>query len=252
MLMAPGSAPTRRRQRVFVGDLQGCADELEDLLEALAYDPACHELFFVGDLVNRGPASARVLRRVMELGAGSVLGNHDLHLLAVDRRKRKPKASDTFRDVLEAPDRDVLLQWLRTRPLALVWDDAVLVHAGLHPSWSDPRTVAAPIEAAIARGEVPRGDSNLDFLVEVRHCDADGNRPLDDDDPGAEFAPWDHHYEGHRTVVCGHWAARGLVRTERVCSLDTGCVWGGALTAWIFEDDRFVSVPARKAYQGIT
>jgi len=249
--MAPERASTRRRQRVFVGDLQGCADELEDLLEALAYDPARHELFFVGDLVNRGPASARVLRRVMELGAGSVLGNHDLHLLAAARGERTLHASDTFRDVLEASDRDALLQWLRMRPLVEVWDDAVLVHAGLHPRWSDPRTVAAPIEAAIASGEIPHGDADLDFLVEVRHCDADGNRPLDENDPGSEFAPWDHHYEGRRTVVCGHWAARGLVRTGRVCSLDTGCVWGGALTAWIFEEDRFVSIPARAAYQGI-
>jgi bis(5'-nucleosyl)-tetraphosphatase (symmetrical) len=234
-----------------VGDLQGCADEFEDLLEALAYDPARHELFLVGDLVNRGPASARVLRRVMELDAGSVLGNHDVHLLAVARKERPLGASDTFQDVLEAPDRDVLLQWLGTRPLVGVWDDAALVHAGLHPRWSDPRAVAAPIEAAIASGEIPHGDADLDFLVNVRHCDAEGNRPRDDGDPGAEFAPWDRHYEGRRTVVCGHWAARGFMRTERVCSLDTGCVWGGALTAWIFEEDRFVSVPARAAYQEI-
>jgi bis(5'-nucleosyl)-tetraphosphatase (symmetrical) len=226
--MPPGSASTRRRRRVFIGDLQGCADELEDLLEALAYDPTRHELFFVGDLVNRGPASARVLRRVMDLGA-----------------------SDTFQDVLEASDRDVLLQWLRIRPLVEAWDDAVLVHAGLHPRWGDPRTVAAPIEAAIASGEIPHGDADLDFLVEVRHCDADGNRPRDESNPGPRFAPWDRHYEGRRTVVCGHWAARGFVRTERVCSLDTGCVWGGALTAWIFEEDRFVSVPARASYQEI-
>jgi bis(5'-nucleosyl)-tetraphosphatase (symmetrical) len=249
--MTPGKASTRPRQRVFVGDLQGCADELEDLLGALAYDPARHELFFVGDLVNRGPASARALRRVMELGAGSVLGNHDLHLLAVAGRQQPLHAIDTFQDVLEAPDRDGLLRWLRTRPLVEVWDDVVLVHAGLHPRWIAPRSVAAPIEAAIANGEIPQGDEVLDFLVEVRYCDADGNRPPDDDDPGPEFAPWDHHYAGRRTVVCGHWAARGFVRTERVCSLDTGCVWGGALTAWVFEEDRFVSVPARAAYQRI-
>jgi bis(5'-nucleosyl)-tetraphosphatase (symmetrical) len=249
--MAPGRASKRRRHRVFVGDLQGCADELEDLLEALPYDPERHELFFVGDLVNRGPASARALRRVMELCAGSVLGNHDLHLLAVAAGERPQSPSDTFQDVLEAPDRDVLLQWLRTRPLVEVWDDAVLVHAGLHPRWIDPRAVAAPIEAAIASGAIPDGDSDLDFLVGVRHCDAKGYRPLDDLDPGAEFTPWDRHYEGQRVVVCGHWAARGFVRTQHVCSLDTGCVWGGALTAWIFEEDRFVSVPARAAYQEI-
>jgi bis(5'-nucleosyl)-tetraphosphatase (symmetrical) len=221
------------------------------LLEALAYDPTRHELLFVGDLVNRGPASVRVLRRVMDLGAGSVLGNHDLHLLEVAHGKRPLHASDTFQDVLEASDRDVLLEWLRTRPLVEVWDDAVLVHAGLHPRWDDPRTVAAPIEDAIARGEIPHGNADLDFLVEVRHCDADGNRPSDESNPGPRFAPWDRYYEGRRMVICGHWAARGFLRTERVCSLDTGCVWGGALTAWIFEEDRFVSVPAHACYQEI-
>jgi bis(5'-nucleosyl)-tetraphosphatase (symmetrical) len=239
------------RLRVFIGDLQGCADELEDLLAAFAYDPARHDLWFVGDLVNRGPASARALRRVMELSAGSVLGNHDLHLLAAARSQRPPSADATFQDVLDAPDRADLLHWLETRSLVEVWDDAVLVHAGLHPRWRDPRAVAAPLEQAIARGEIPRGDPDLDFLVSVRHCDADGNRPADDAKPGAAFAPWDRHYAGHRTVICGHWAARGLVRTERVCSLDSGCVWGGSLTAWIFEEDRFVSVPARAVHRGI-
>jgi len=237
--------------RVFVGDLQGCADELEDLLAALAYDPACHELWFVGDLVNRGPASARALRRVMQLGAGSVLGNHDLHLLAVARSEHPLSPGDTFQDVLEAPDRDVLLHWLGTRSLVEVWDDAVLVHAGLNPRWRDLRAVAAPLEAAIARGEIPHGDPDLDFLVNVRHCGADGDRPLDDSDPGPAFAPWDRHYEGRRTVISGHWAARGFVKTEHLCSLDSGCVWGGSLTAWIFEEDRFVSVPARATHQEI-
>jgi bis(5'-nucleosyl)-tetraphosphatase (symmetrical) len=249
--MAHRRASSRRRGRVFVGDVQGCADELEDLLAALAYDPARHELWFVGDLVNRGPASARVLRRVMQLGAGTVLGNHDLHLLAVARSQRSLHASDTFHDVLEAKDRAVLLDWLETRSLVEVWEDAVLVHAGLHPCWGDPRAVAATLEAAIARGEVPFGDPDLDFLVRVRHCDVDGNRPRDDRTPGAAFAPWDCHYTGRRTVICGHWAARGFMRTERVCSLDSGCVWGGALTAWIFEEGRFVSVPARARYQEI-
>jgi bis(5'-nucleosyl)-tetraphosphatase (symmetrical) len=248
--MAPARVSTRR-QRVFIGDLQGCADELEDLLAALAYDPARHELWFVGDLVNRGPASARALRRAMELGAGSVLGNHDLHLLAVDRGEHPIYASDTFHDVLDAPDRDVLLHWLRTRPLVEVWDDAVLVHAGLHPRWRDLRAVAAPLEAAIARGEIPHGDPDLDFLVNVRRCDADGNRPRGDWNAGEEFAPWDRHYAGPRTAICGHWASRGFVRAGRVCSLDSGCVWGGALTAWILEEDRFVSVPARATYQEI-
>jgi bis(5'-nucleosyl)-tetraphosphatase (symmetrical) len=232
-----------------VGDVQGCADELEDLLEALPFDPSCDALFCVGDLVNRGPASARVLRRLIGLGADSVLGNHDLHLLRVAAGLRPPGAGDALEDVLGAPDREALLVWLRSRPLVRAWDDVVLVHAGLHPRWSDPRAVAAPLEERIARGEIPERDADLDFLVNVRHCDAAGRRPADDRDPGPAFAPWDRHYRGSRLVVCGHWAARGLVIGERVRALDTGCVWGGRLTAWVAEEDRICSVPARRVYR---
>jgi bis(5'-nucleosyl)-tetraphosphatase (symmetrical) len=151
--------------------------------------------------------------------------------------------------VLEAPDRDELMAWVRRRPLVVTWDDLVLVHAGLHPRWDDPAAVARPLEAAIASGDLRPGDEDLAFFLLVRHCDAEGRRPDDDVDPPPGFAPWDRHYRGTRPVVCGHWAARGLVRTDRVRSLDSGCVWGGRLTAWIAEEDRFVSVPARRAYQ---
>lgn len=243
---------SRSRVRVFVGDIQGCADELDDLLEQLQYDPEQHELWCVGDLVNRGPASARTLRRMIDVGAHCVLGNHDLHLLAAAASGRALRPRDTFGDVLTAPDREALLAWLRARPLLRLWEDVALVHAGLHPRWSDPGAIAAPLEAAIARGEIPEGDPDLSFLVSVRHCDANGNRPRDDLEPGEGFAPWDHWYAGKRTVVCGHWAARGLVRRNRICSLDTGCVWGGALTAWVYEEDRYVSVPARAVYQRIS
>lgn len=234
-------------QRVFIGDLQGCADELEDLLAALPYDRARHELHFAGDLVNRGPASARALRRVIELGGDSVLGNHDLHLLAVAAGKRKQRDGDTLDDVLAAPDRDELLSWLRRQALVRTWDDLILVHGGLHPQWPDPKAIVAPLEARIARGELPLDDPDLRFLTRVRYCSADGQlSPADK--PGPGFKPWDAFYHGARMVVCGHWAQRGLVRTERVRGLDTGCVWGGKLTAWIAEEDRFVSVPARRLY----
>jgi bis(5'-nucleosyl)-tetraphosphatase (symmetrical) len=247
---ARAAAPSRTgRRRVFVGDVQGCADELDDLLCTLPFDPALHELFFVGDLVNRGPASARVLRRAIELGAGSVLGNHDLHLLGVARGERSLRADDTLVDVLEAPDRERLLGWLVRRPLVVAWDDLLLVHAGLHPAWDDPVAVARGLEARIARGELPWDDDALRFLVSVRHCDASGARPRDEDHPGAGFAPWDSFYRGERLVVCGHWAARGVVRGTRLRALDSGCVWGGRLTAWVAEEDRLVSVPARRAWQ---
>ncbi len=240
------SGPSRR---IFVGDVQGCADELDDLLEALACDPARDALWFAGDLVNRGPFSLRALRRAVELGAGAVLGNHDLHLLAVAAGRRRESPSDTFGDVLAAPDRDALLAWLRERPLIHEWRDVVLVHAGLSPRWTDLAAVAGPLEARIAAGELPCGDPDLDFLLNVRHCDAAGARPAREDPPPPGYAPWDRYYLGLRTVVCGHWAARGALREGRLRALDSGCVWGGALTAWIAEEDRFVQVPARAVYR---
>jgi len=247
------------RQRVFIGDLQGCADELEDLLEAFGHDPKAHELWFAGDLVNRGPASARALRRVIELGANSVLGNHDLHLLAAAAGVRRASARDTFDDILQAPDREELLAWLRSRPLVREWNDIWLVHAGLRPAWTDPRAVAAPLEQALRRGDLPLRDPDLAFLTRVRHCDAQGVRPgqhsgaTEPDEapaiPVRQFAPWNVHYRGVRTVVCGHWAARGLVIEDRLRALDSGCVWGKRLTAWLADEDRIVSVPARRQYQ---
>lgn len=234
---------------MFIGDVQGCADELEDLLAALAYDASRLALYFVGDLVNRGPASARVLRRVIELGAGTVLGNHDLHLLAAAAGRRTPRPDDTLQDVLEAPDREALLAWLRRQPLVRTWDDIVLVHAGIHPHWRDPKAVASRLERAIAAGELPLDDPDLRFLIRVRHCNAAGVPAPTGDSPGPEWRPWDDFYRGERLVVCGHWAQRGLVRKERLRAIDTGCVWGGRLTAWIAEDDRIVSVPARRRYR---
>jgi bis(5'-nucleosyl)-tetraphosphatase (symmetrical) len=237
------------RTRIFVGDVQGCARELDALLEALDFDAARSELWFAGDLVNRGPDSLGALRRARELGARSVLGNHDLHLLGLAAGTRKARPDDTLDDVLAAPDRDALLDWLRQQPLVRVWDDVVLVHAGLHPDWDDPQAIARPLEARIRAGNIPWDDPELSFLTRVRHCDARGRRPADDTNPPAGFAPWDHFYRGRRTVVCGHWAQRGLVRSERIRGIDTGCVWGGALTGWIAEPDRIVSVPALRRYQ---
>jgi len=239
-------------QRVFIGDLQGCADELEDLLAALPYDPQRHTLWFTGDLVNRGPASLRALRRVIELGADSVLGNHDVHLLAAAAGRRTPKPSDTIDDVLAAPDREALLDWVRHRPLIKTWDDILLVHAGIRPEWDDPERIARALEARIAAGELPLDDPDLRFLTTVRHLTDDGEQVETDATGISDSAPWDHFYLGDRTVVCGHWAARGLVVKERLRALDSGCVWGGKLTAWIAEEDRIISVPARRTYAART
>jgi len=250
--MSSQDVDSHARRRVFIGDIQGCADEFDDLLDAVAFDPATDAIFAVGDLVNRGPDSARVLRRMIELGADSVLGNHDLHLLGCAVGIRKPRRGDTLTNVLDAPDCESLLDWLRRRPLLRIWDDVIAVHAGLHPAWQDVAAVAQPLERAIRAGTLPLQDADLRFLTSVRHCNAAGERPADDQRPGPEFRPWDDFYRGERTVVFGHWAVRGLVVRARVRGLDTGCVWGGALSAWIAEEDRIVSVPARRAYKAFT
>lgn len=238
------------RLRVFVGDVHGCADELDDLLAALSYDPAAHDLWFVGDLVNRGPESLRAVRRVRQLGAGCVVGNHDLHALARWRGVRGAKRLDTLGELLAAPDAAELMGWLASLPALALWPDVVLVHAGLHPHWRDPEAVAREARAGLDGARDPFANETLAYLTTVRHCDASGHRPAPGTSaPGPPFAPWDAFYTGSRTVVFGHWAQRGLVVGDRTRGLDTRCVWGGRLTAWIAEQDRLVSVPARERYQ---
>ena len=252
--------------RYAIGDIQGCFDELKALLERCHYSADRDELWFVGDLVNRGPKSLETLRFVRSLGAGAtvVLGNHDLHLLALAfGSKRKPKDGDTLDEVLEARDRDQLLEWLSGRPLA-VFDEPrgdFLVHAGLVPEWS-PRfaaQLAREVEAVLrddARslfdamyGNKPekwsdelRGMDRLRFAINVftrmRYCRRDGTLDLKvKDAPGeqpTELLPW-FDVPGRRSrdvrVICGHWSTLGLVRRRDLLALDTGCVWGGALTA---------------------
>ena len=223
-----------------------------ELVDRVGYRQGVDELWFAGDLVNRGPASARVLETAMELGARTVLGNHDLHLLRRAAGNRGAAPLDTCEDVLDSVRSEELIGWLRGQPLVKAWDDVLLVHAGLNPSWEDPEAVARRLENGLRNGSPPWDDPDLDFLTAVRYCDADGRRPeRGNGAPTAPFAPWDEHYSGERTVVFGHWAARGKVERDRIRGLDTGCVWGRSLTAWIAEEDRFVSVPAQRAYQQV-
>ena len=210
------------RRRVIIGDVQGCARELDDLLDAFAYSPTCHELWFAGDLVNRGPDSLAVLRRVRELGANSVLGNHDLALLSSAAGTRRLREGDTLAALLDAPDRDELLGWLRGRPLVAAWPDLVLVHAGLHPEWARPEDLLRDLERAIGEGSTDFDDPRLAFVTRARTCEPDGSLGA-----SKQSRPWFDYYRGRRTVVFGHWAARGLVRLGRVRGIDTGCVWGG-------------------------
>ena len=259
--------PSSSKERVFIGDVHGCADELQDLLEKLHYDPASQALYFVGDLVNRGPKSLQTLRDVISLGAESVLGNHELHLLARADGRRQPAPLDTLDELLAAPDSDTLLDWVRDRPAVQLWPDLILVHAGLPTAWDDLEIEAARINRMLAAATPLTEDPELTFLVSARYCDANGNQvhseysralagstdPAIGDGPTsvpqASWTPWYERYGGHRTVVFGHWADRGLVNAERLRGLDTGCVWGGLLTAWIAEKNQFVSVAARKQYQ---
>jgi bis(5'-nucleosyl)-tetraphosphatase (symmetrical) len=252
--------------RYAIGDVQGCCDELKALLELCHYSADRDELWFVGDLVNRGPRSLETLRLVRALGANAtvVLGNHDLHLLALAHgSKRKFKDGDTLDEVFEAPDRDQLLEWLLGRPLA-VFDEPrgdFLVHAGLVPEWT-PRfaaKLAREVEAVLRDdprtlfdamyGNKPekwsdglRGMDRLRFIINVftrmRYCRGDGTVDLKlKGAPGGQpagFMPWfdvPERASRDTRVICGHWSTLGLVRRQDLLSIDTGCVWGGALTA---------------------
>jgi bis(5'-nucleosyl)-tetraphosphatase (symmetrical) len=252
--------------RYAIGDIQGCCDELRALLARLNFSADRDELWFVGDLVNRGPQSLDTLRFVRALGANAtvVLGNHDLHLLAIAYgTKRKPKEGDTLDDVLQAPDREQLLEWLLGRPLA-VYDEPrgdFLVHGGLVPDWT-PRqaaNLAREVEAVLRDdsrtlfdsmyGNKPdkwdeklRGMDRLRFVINaftrMRYVTSDGRIDLKQKDaPGEQdegFVPWfDAPGRASRDVrvVCGHWSTLGLKRREDLLALDTGCVWGGRLTA---------------------
>jgi bis(5'-nucleosyl)-tetraphosphatase (symmetrical) len=252
--------------RYAIGDIQGCCDELKALLARCKFSADRDQIWFVGDLVNRGPKSLETLRFVRALGANAtvVLGNHDLHLLALAYgSKRKPKEGDTLAAVLDAPDRDQLLEWLLGRPLA-VFDEPrgdFLVHAGLAPEWT-PRVaakLAREVEAVLrddARtlfdamyGNKPdrwsdslRGMDRLRFVINVftrmRFCHGDGTVDLKAKDaPGKQpegLYPW-FDVPGRKSsevrVICGHWSTLGLKRRRDLLALDTGCVWGGALTA---------------------
>ncbi|MEZ6014061.1 MAG: metallophosphoesterase [Planctomycetota bacterium] len=235
--------PTRR---IFIGDLQGCREEFEALLEAVRFDPAEDALHPVGDLVNRGPDSVGCLRLCRDLGAMPVLGNHDVHLLrqAADPGLRGSRR--TLEAVRADAEGDALLDWLRARPYALGWQDVLAVHAAISPRWAEPLDVLA--------GRDPLAlEPDTEFAVRARYCDAGGALPESDwPEPGPPFVPWDEHWRARpnerRTVVFGHWARRGLVQLERTVGLDTGCVYGGTLTAWIPEERRVVSVPARRVW----
>jgi bis(5'-nucleosyl)-tetraphosphatase (symmetrical) len=233
-----------------VGDVQGCFRTLERLLRRIRFDPGGDRLWLAGDLVNRGPRSLEVLRLARGLGESlvCVLGNHDVHLLGLALGVRPRKRADTLDAVLGAPDRDELVDWLRRRPLLHREDGRLLVHAGLQPAWTaaEAEDVARSLERRL-RG---RDALALQTFTLLRTCARDG-RPCRDFSGPPDEAPKGCHpwftVPGRRAadtlVVCGHWAALGLRREGNVLALDTGCVWGGPLSAVRLDDGTLFQEP---------
>src|SRR6185295_13584046 len=256
-----------------IGDVQGCFDELQALLERVGFNCAHDTLWFVGDLVNRGPKSLEVLRFVKELGdrAIVVLGNHDLHLITQYEGFEKKRKDDTFVDVLEAPDAKELVDWLRARPLLRVEGNWAMVHAGLLPGWSidTASSLAKEVEKALVApdyrdflknmyGSKPeRWEDSLsgwdrlrvvvNAMTRMRFCTPTGVMEFHATakTPPAGYVPW---YETRKSleqaIVYGHWSTAGLQLTDRIVGLDTGCVWGGPLSALRLEDRWLVQVPS--------
>lgn len=252
----------------LIGDVQGCDSALQRLLDTLSFSPSRDTIYLLGDLVNRGPDSAGVLRRLMGFGASAqcLLGNHDLHLLAASVGARRPSRKDTLASVLEAPDREAMLAWLRQQRMAFFLEhqhqSILMVHAGVLPGWSAQQTMAlaAEFEAVLRSpdlsaflhqmyGDTPkRWDDALhgmdrlrmivNALTRLRFCTADGVMEFDTSDgahaapPG--YMPW-FEVPGRKTadvtVAFGHWSTLGWLGRDDLFALDSGCVWGGQLSA---------------------
>lgn len=260
-----------------IGDIQGCYDSLQLLLDLIEFDPRQDRLWLAGDLVNRGPKSLEVLRWARSLGdrVVAVLGNHDTHMLLRAAGIAGKKKRETLDSILRAPDRDELIDWLRHQPLLHVENGFAMMHAGLHPAWSiaDAQALNDEICAALRaddwRFRVPRllcsssqqwspdlpavaqlGAATQVF-TKIRTCQLNGDMCCGYTGPrnGAPegCVPWfdvpDAHWRDH-CVVFGHWAALGFSISEQHISLDSGCVWGGRLSAVRLEDSAMFQVPA--------
>ena len=252
----------------LIGDVQGCNSALQRLLDQISFSASRDTLYLLGDLVNRGPDSAGVLRRLMAYGdsAQCLLGNHDLHLLALSQRVRRPGRHDTLNNILQAPDRPAMLEWLRWQKMAMALTidghDLLMVHAGVLPSWSASQTLAlaAEVEAVLRGpalgdflqqmyGDEPHAWSDalsgvdrlrviVNSLTRMRFCDAQGRMEFTSKEgssaapPG--YMPW-FDVPGRQTAAItlafGHWSTLGWFDRPDVLALDTGCVWGGSLSA---------------------
>ena len=253
----------------LIGDVQGCHNALQRLLDEISFSPSRDTLYLLGDLVNRGPDSAGTLRRLMALGdsARCLLGNHDLHLLATALGVRKPHGGDTIQDVLDAPEREAMLHWLRHQRLAMFEQhhgrDYLMVHAGVLPGWTVGQTIAlaAEVEAVLQGphwrdflhemyGNEPRAWDDalggaarlrviINALTRIRFCTPEGEMEFAakglraiDAPPG--YMPWfdvPGRQTAETTIAFGHWSTLGWLDRPDLLSLDSGCVWGGSLSA---------------------
>ena len=255
----------------LIGDVQGCDAALQRLLDTLDFSPSRDTLYLLGDLVNRGPDSAAVLRRLMGYGdaARCLLGNHDLNLLAVAQGVRKPHRKDTLGCVLDAPDRTAMLRWLRHQRMAILLHRGatplLMVHAGVLPTWTVEQTaaLAREVETVLQGGQAAdfyhcmygnapsQWHDNLagmdrlrvivNALTRLRFCTVDGEMEFDTKEGAAGapagYLPWfdiPNRQTASATVAFGHWSTLGWLGREDVLSMDTGCVWGGALSALRF------------------
>jgi bis(5'-nucleosyl)-tetraphosphatase (symmetrical) len=258
-----------------IGDVQGCFSPLQKLLDKINFNANQDQLWFVGDLVNRGPHSLEVLRFIKDLGdsAVTILGNHDLHLLCVAQGYQKAHGSDTLESILVAPDKEELLNWLRFRPMIHHDQGVTMVHAGLLPQWTitEALSLAHEVESAL------RGDTYHDFLIHMygnkpaswsdklsgmerlrvitnamtrlRLIDKEGKMDFSfkgkiQEKPKNLYAWYDYpkRKTAGDTIIFGHWSALGLHIESTVLALDTGCLWGGCLTALRLEDRQLFQV----------
>ena len=270
----------------LIGDVQGCDSALQRLLDEISFSASRDTLYLLGDLVNRGPNSAGVLRRLMGYGAAAqcVLGNHDLHLLAVAHGVRKPHRKDTLNDILNAPDRLEMLDWLRMQRMALLenimGNEVLMLHAGVLPAWNATKTIALAHEVEEVLRSVALGDFLqqmygdepaawsdtltgtarlrviVNALTRMRFCDAQGRMEFEAkkgaDDTPRGYMPW-FDVPGRQTadvtVAFGHWSTLGWLGRSDVISLDTGCVWGGCLSALRLSGSKSSSTLKQKLIQ---
>ncbi|ORU92480.1 MAG: diadenosine tetraphosphatase [Cycloclasticus sp. symbiont of Bathymodiolus heckerae] len=265
-----------------IGDIQGCYDSLRELLDKIQFDQSCDQLWFAGDLINRGPQSLDTLRFIISLGdnARSILGNHECHFLAVARGHKKAHRMDTFSDILKANDADELIQWLRSQPF--FYEDTLLgysmLHAGLPPQWSinDARQYARELEAVIQGDEIDdflssmygdnpnywdeslSGNDRMRFIINcftrLRFCSEQGRLNLiEKGSLGTQaegLIPWfdvPNRKTANDKILFGHWSTLGIQQKNNTTCLDGGCLWGGSLAAIKLDgSDEITSVDCKR------